>query len=265
MIRGTGVYVSRSVHSINSTSDRVSGSPPSEMCHLPGQRSYDGWELNKKSFMRPKTLEWCMIASCRERHHVRCSSKIHTDPVSSSVSCNRGGIRGYSHRSERDCITTASSSQEALEMAAANGGSLPTETVEFAHRMFDAARTGDTALLSQAIDAGLPANLTNEKGNTLLMLAAYSGHAGLAGTLLSKGADPNRINDNGQSPLAGAVFKNEVEAIRVLMAGGANPRLGTPTAIQTARIFKRDDILEVLGATEEDLKEALPTVPGPPH
>ena len=48
--------------------------------------------------------------------------------------------------------------------AAANGNSLPAETVEFAHRMFDAARNGDTTLLAQAIEAGLPANLTNEKG-----------------------------------------------------------------------------------------------------
>ncbi|KAI0729030.1 ankyrin [Fomitopsis betulina] len=131
--------------------------------------------------------------------------------------------------------------------------------------MFDAARSGDTALLSQAIDAGLPVNLTNEKGNSLLMLAAYSGHADLTSTLLSKGADPNRINDNGQSPLAGAVFKNELEVIGRLMTGGANPRLGTPTAIQTARIFKREDVLQILGATEDDLKDALPTMPGPPH
>ena len=97
------------------------------------------------------------------------------------------------------------------------------------------------------------------------MLAAYSGHADLTSTLLAKGADPNRINDNGQSPLAGAVFKNELEVIRRLMAGGANPRLGTPTAIQTARIFKREDVLEILGATEDDLREPLPTMPGPPH
>ena len=102
-------------------------------------------------------------------------------------------------------------------------------------------------------------------GNSLLMLAAYSGHADLTTTLLAKGADPNRVNDNGQSPLAGAVFKSELEVIRRLIAGGANPRLGTPTAIQTARIFKREDVLEILGATEDDVKEPLPTMPGPPH
>jgi hypothetical protein len=37
-------------------------------------------------------------------------------------------------------------------------------TVDFAHRMFDAARTGDSTPLLQAVDGGLPVNLTNSKG-----------------------------------------------------------------------------------------------------
>jgi hypothetical protein len=41
---------------------------------------------------------------------------------------------------------------------------LPSETIEFAHRMFEAARTGDSTLLLSAVDSGLPANLTNDKG-----------------------------------------------------------------------------------------------------
>ncbi|KAH9933695.1 hypothetical protein B0H21DRAFT_81416 [Amylocystis lapponica] len=52
---------------------------------------------------------------------------------------------------------------------------LPQETIDFAHRMFDAARNGDETLLLQALDAGLPANLTNDAGNTLLMLARIAG------------------------------------------------------------------------------------------
>lgn len=40
---------------------------------------------------------------------------------------------------------------------------LPPETLQFAHRMFDAARSGDLVLL-QAVDAGLPVNLTNDEG-----------------------------------------------------------------------------------------------------
>ncbi|KAJ3003142.1 hypothetical protein NUW54_g5456 [Trametes sanguinea] len=131
--------------------------------------------------------------------------------------------------------------------------------------MFDAARENNADLLMQAIEVGLPPNLTNDKGNTLLMLAAYNGHAALTRDLLAKGADPNRTNDQGQTPLAGAVFKGHDEVVRILVQGGANPRLGTPTAIQTARLFKKDELLQVMGATEEDLNEPVPSIPGPPH
>ncbi|KAI0367081.1 ankyrin [Pilatotrama ljubarskyi] len=142
---------------------------------------------------------------------------------------------------------------------------LPQETLDFAHRMFDAARENNSELLLQAVDVGLPPNLTNAKGNTLLMLAAYNGHADLVKELLAKGADPNSTNDQGQSPLAGAVFKGHDAVVRVLIEGGADPRLGIPTAIQTARMFKKHDLLTVMGATEEDLKEPVPSIPGPPH
>ena len=40
---------------------------------------------------------------------------------------------------------------------------LPAETIQFARRMFNAAREGDGVLL-QAVDAGLPPNMTNEDG-----------------------------------------------------------------------------------------------------
>lgn len=48
---------------------------------------------------------------------------------------------------------------------------LPPEAVALAGRMFDAARKGDeqsVALLTQALQSGLPPNLTNDKGDTLV-------------------------------------------------------------------------------------------------
>ncbi|KAI0061725.1 ankyrin [Artomyces pyxidatus] len=137
---------------------------------------------------------------------------------------------------------------------------LPAETIDFAHRMFDAARDGNSELLLAAIDAGLPANLTNEKGNTLLMLAAYAGHAELVRGLLARGADPNRLNDRGQSPVAGAVFKGEDATVKVLVEGGADPRAGTPNAIQSARMFGKTALLEVLGAKEGEGTDVPPPV-----
>src|SRR5680860_1334413 len=90
-----------------------------------------------------------------------------------------------------------------------DGGSdaeLDDATLEFAHRMFDLARAGDRQLV-ELVGAGLPVNLTDPRGNTLLMLAAYHGHAGLVADLAARGADVERINDRGQTPLAAAVFK----------------------------------------------------------
>lgn len=46
--------------------------------------------------------------------------------------------------------------------------SLPPEAIELASRMYNAARQGDKELLTQAVSAGLPPNLTNDKGDTLV-------------------------------------------------------------------------------------------------
>ncbi|KIK97812.1 hypothetical protein PAXRUDRAFT_824531 [Paxillus rubicundulus Ve08.2h10] len=136
---------------------------------------------------------------------------------------------------------------------------LPQETLDFANRMFDAAREGNSELLLQALDAGLPVNLTNDKGNTLLMLAAYAGHAELTRGLLARNANPNRLNDLGQSIIAGAVFKAHDEVVRILAAAGANPRSGKPTAIEAAHMFGRRELMQVLGAKEGDIGANVPT------
>ncbi|KAK1703006.1 ankyrin repeat-containing domain protein [Colletotrichum lupini] len=119
--------------------------------------------------------------------------------------------------------------------------SLPPEAIALAGRMYDAARKGDLAIFRQALPAGLPANMTNEKGDTLLMLAAYHGHADLVKLLIQHGADANRLNDRGQSPLAGAVFKQEDKVIEVLLEGGADPDFGSPSALQCVAMFKQED------------------------
>ncbi|KIW84227.1 hypothetical protein Z517_03476 [Fonsecaea pedrosoi CBS 271.37] len=117
---------------------------------------------------------------------------------------------------------------------------LPPEAVALAGRFFDAARAGQTDLFEQALPRGLPANLTNDKGDTLLMLASYHGHAPLASMLVQHGADPNRLNDRGQSILAGAVFKNETEVIDILLEAGADPEVGQPSALEATRVFRQE-------------------------
>lgn len=46
--------------------------------------------------------------------------------------------------------------------------SLPPEAIALAGRLYDGARAGNMELFQQALPAGLPANMTNEKGDTLV-------------------------------------------------------------------------------------------------
>ncbi|MFJ8694644.1 ankyrin repeat domain-containing protein [Streptomyces roseolilacinus] len=121
------------------------------------------------------------------------------------------------------------------------------EVVDLASKIFDLARRGEADTLAAYVDAGAPANLTNDKGDSLVMLAAYHGHASAVEALLARGADPNAANDRGQTPLAGAVFKGEDAVIRALLAGGADPEAGTPSAVDTARMFGKSELLALFG------------------
>ncbi|MGW4425030.1 ankyrin repeat domain-containing protein [Streptosporangium sp. NPDC004631] len=117
------------------------------------------------------------------------------------------------------------------------------ELEEFATRLFDLARTGETDRLRAYVEAGVPTDLSNDRGDTLLMLAAYHGHAGTVRALAALGADPGRANDRGQTPLSGAVFKKESEVIRALLEAGADPDEGTPSARETAQMFGHNEYL----------------------
>ncbi|MGC5344647.1 ankyrin repeat domain-containing protein [Streptomyces sp. DT24] len=119
------------------------------------------------------------------------------------------------------------------------------EVVELATKVFGLARAGEAEALAGYVDAGVPANLTNDRGDTLLMLAAYHGHAAAVTALVDRGADPDRANDRGQTPLAGAVFKGERAVIEALLAAGADPSAGTPSARDAARMFDKADLLEL--------------------
>lgn len=115
--------------------------------------------------------------------------------------------------------------------------------IALAHRLLDAARDGDADRLASYVDRGVPVDLSDADGNSLLMLAAYHGHAGVVRVLVDRGADVDRLNDRGQSPVAGAIFKGEDEVVGVLVAAGADLDAGQPTARATAEMFGRTDLL----------------------
>ena len=120
------------------------------------------------------------------------------------------------------------------------------DALVLAHTLFQAAREGDTALLRAYLDAGAPATLTNAAGDSLLMLAAYHGHAETVQVILAYGAEPGTANIRGQTPLAGAAFKGYTDVARVLLDAGADPDAGSPSARAAARMFARQEILDLL-------------------
>jgi ankyrin repeat protein len=110
--------------------------------------------------------------------------------------------------------------------------------LELAARVFDLARGGCTDELTAYVDAGVPVNLTNDKGDTLLILAAYYAHPETVAALLDRGADHSRVNDRGQTALAAAVFRQSTDTVTRLLDAGADPDAGGSTARATATFFR---------------------------
>jgi ankyrin repeat protein len=127
------------------------------------------------------------------------------------------------------------------------------DVLAFAHMLFDLARDGDGDRLAGYLDAGLSPDLTNDKGDTLLILASYHGHAGTVRMLIEHGADVGRVNDRGQTALAAAVFKQSEPAVRALLAAGADPAGGGPSALETARFFELPTMTALLEAPSAQL------------
>ena len=113
------------------------------------------------------------------------------------------------------------------------------EMIQVALELFDAAREGQTERVLAYVDAGVPVDLTDHQGNSLLMLAAYHGHPGLVSGLAERGANVDAINDREQVAIAGALFKGFDDVVEVLVRRGADLDLGKPTARDAAAMFER--------------------------
>ncbi|MCU1447220.1 ankyrin repeat domain-containing protein [Cryobacterium sp.] len=114
--------------------------------------------------------------------------------------------------------------------------------------VFDLARDGRTGPLGEMIDAGVPLNLLNGRGDSLLIVAAYAQHRETVQELLRRGADTGVVNGMGQTALACAVFRGNEAILTDLLQAGADPDLGSHTAIQIADQFARPHMREVLEA-----------------
>ena len=120
----------------------------------------------------------------------------------------------------------------------------PEQTRQVVAMAMELAREGRTEMLADLVDHGLPVDVFDHAGNTVLMLAAYHGHPETVSALLERGADVDRRNDRDQSPVAGALFKGEDEVVRLLVAAGADLDAGTPSARATAQLFGQQHLIE---------------------
>lgn len=118
--------------------------------------------------------------------------------------------------------------------------------LELRQTAFDWARSGDVSRLSAFLSSGRPANLTNDRGDTLLILAAYHVQRTAVELLLAYGADVDRVNDNGQTALGAAVFRRSSDCVSTLLAAGAGADVGPRSALDVARFFHLDDMLPLL-------------------
>jgi uncharacterized protein len=122
---------------------------------------------------------------------------------------------------------------------------------ELQQKALDFARHGETKSLRPMLDHGLPVNLVDAKGNSLLMLASYHGNLDTARMLLEHGAEVDRRNDHGQTPLGGVAFKGYEEIVDLLLQHGADidaDNGGGMTPLMFAAMFGRGQVVAQLQA-----------------
>lgn len=120
---------------------------------------------------------------------------------------------------------------------------------EFQLLAFERARRGDTEALTGMLRQGLPVNLCDRRGNSLLLLASYHGHLETARMLLKAGADVDRRNVKGQTPLGGVAFKGHLKLAELLLWHGADIHAdngGGLTPIMFASMFGRAAMVALL-------------------
>ncbi|MEV6649681.1 ankyrin repeat domain-containing protein [Streptomyces sp. NPDC051219] len=91
--------------------------------------------------------------------------------------------------------------------------------------LFEAVVSGEDDTVVRLLRSGIPAEATDEEGQTALYLAAVQDQPGIARLLLAAGADPNRSSgqDSVDLPLCGAACGGHAEVARALLAAGAQP------------------------------------------
>ncbi|MEL0640752.1 ankyrin repeat domain-containing protein [Pseudoalteromonas aliena] len=114
---------------------------------------------------------------------------------------------------------------------------------------FAAARTNDTAVITQFVDAGIPINSFNNKGYTALMIATYHGNKSTVNTLLQLGANACLEDNRGNTALMAAIFRGEFSIAKTLVSldcDNDHQNKAGQTAELFAQTFGQQKVLDLL-------------------
>lgn len=113
---------------------------------------------------------------------------------------------------------------------------------------------GDLEAVRTWVWKGEPLEVTDELGNTPLILAAVQGHATCITALLEGGADLTARTNFGDTALTLAAKGGHVQTVRALLVGGAD-RHATgsvgQTAVEVAREHGHEDVADLIATWPE--------------
>lgn len=96
------------------------------------------------------------------------------------------------------------------------------------------------------IDAGVPIDVRNPRGDTVLIVATYAEQEHTVADLVRRGADLDALNTAGQTAISCAVFRKNETLLRMLLDAGADPDAGPLSAIAITEQFALPEMRTIL-------------------
>lgn len=116
----------------------------------------------------------------------------------------------------------------------------------FLDGLFNLARNGHVEELREMLESGVPLDILNARGDSLLIIATYAQQPEVVSMLLALNARTDQVNSMGQTAISCAVFRNDKEILEQLLTAGADPQLGAHSALAIAQQFQITEMIEIL-------------------
>ncbi len=134
----------------------------------------------------------------------------------------------------------------------------PATVAKLRETTFDAAREGNVKTLEEYFKTGQPVDISNSRGDSLLILACYHGHDDAVRVILEQAKTPiNARNKMGFTALTGAAYKGYIGIVRQLAAKKADLNLSNErgqTPLMFAAMFGRTEVVKYLIEQKVDIK-----------